>query len=418
MALELFNRGVKSGLYTNQIYWSLHQRVSANSADNITLIDLGGLPGSGGKTRIMAEIQSEVSTNPEYGRLAFSTDALFHPTETQQALEKTPLSMLVPKKVRLWNVSTQGEINGIFDLARGQENARTLEGVYDALHLIPLLGTAAQIVDTVDDAQRNGVGWKTGVRVGFIGLSLAGDVAVVGRLGSLAKGVGSGGEASSKWTSGLSGAARNASRAFDFRGSGLIDRSSDRFTRLIDWLNRRYGVTVDWTEEVSFGKIDELTKTLQLNPQTASWDVLAHEISHIRFAYRLGKWGTGQKLTDFELNLMEAIGYWQTFRKGSSLGLPPDQVLMDTYLGPRYAQGANTSLLRNRPIDPGVLNSYRKAIDVYGEDLIKKALGFDMLTELRSRDGISIGSIVSNDSGSMVIGVGVKADKAGKVQWP
>jgi hypothetical protein len=180
-------------------------------------------------------------------------------------------------------------------------------------------------------------------------------------------------------------AGRNAGAAFDLRGEGLIDPSSARFTRFASFVEKRYGAKVVFDEGVAFGKIDELSKTIRLNPSTASWDVLSHELSHARFASNAGKWGTGSRLTSFEVNLMEAVGYTQTYRKAIGMGMSPANALMEANIGGMFAQSAIQGI---RSGASRVLSSLNRASDFYGRTYIEEALRFQGQTVL-PRGGLS-----------------------------
>ena len=174
---------------------------------------------------------------------------------------------------------------------------------------------------------------------------------------------------------GPSNVGRNAIGDLDFRGLGLVDPSSEKFAKLSAFLQDRYNATVIFDENAaSFGRIDELTKTVYLNPNTATWDVFSHEISHIRFSQAMGKWGSGAELTHFELNLMEAIGYYNSYQKAVASGLSPQAAMREVSLGPTYAQCANQAIKSG---SPEVQESLQKAVDLYGRDYVEEALRFN-----------------------------------------
>ena len=168
------------------------------------------------------------------------------------------------------------------------------------------------------------------------------------------------------------GAGRHASSPMDIRGAGLVHGSS-RFSRLEGFLSQRYGAKVVFDDAVSFGKIDELTGTIRLNPQSATFDVVAHELSHVRFSKAMGKWGTGKALTDFEVNLMESIGYWGTYRKGLASGMSHADALQKASFGPSFAQSAIQAL---RSGAPAARASLERAVALYGRDYVEQALRF------------------------------------------
>jgi hypothetical protein len=161
----------------------------------------------------------------------------------------------------------------------------------------------------------------------------------------------------------------------DLRGTGLAQGSS-RFNKLESFLSSRYGAKVSFDSTASFGRIDELTGTIHLNPGTATFDVVAHELSHVRFAQAMGKWGTGKRLTNFEVNLMESIGYYGTYRKGIASGLCHADALANSSFGPAFAQHAIQAL---RSGSPAVQESLRRAIFAFGRDYVEQALRFQGL---------------------------------------
>lgn len=167
---------------------------------------------------------------------------------------------------------------------------------------------------------------------------------------------------------------RNASNLLDFRGAGLVADDAARLGRLEKFLSERLGARIRFDDSVMFGRIDELAGTITLNPKTATFDVLAHEISHVRFARFMGKWNTGQRLTNFEVNLMEAIGYHGTYRGALRSGLSQTQALNEALIGPGFAQPAIQAL---RSGSPRVLQSLNRARAVYGDDFIIMVLRFE-----------------------------------------
>ncbi|MCO6457972.1 MAG: hypothetical protein J5I93_21930 [Pirellulaceae bacterium] len=169
-----------------------------------------------------------------------------------------------------------------------------------------------------------------------------------------------------------SGLGRHTSLPMDLRGAGLVHGSS-RFSRLEGFLSQRYGARVVFDDAVPFGKIDELAGATRLNPHTATFDVVAHELSHVRFSQAMGKWGTGKALTNFEVNLMESIGYWGTYRKGLASGLSHADALANASFGPSFAQSAIQALRSGSPAVPA---SLQRAIALYGRDYVEQALRF------------------------------------------
>lgn len=118
---------------------------------------------------------------------------------------------------------------------------------------------------------------------------------------------------------------------------------------------------------------NERTGTIRLNPSTATFDVVAYELSHIRFAQAVGKWSNGKELTNFEINLMESIGYYGTYRKGIASGLRHSGALLESSSGPSFAQSA-IQALRSR--SPGARTPLQRAIEVFGRDYVEQALRF------------------------------------------
>jgi hypothetical protein len=173
----------------------------------------------------------------------------------------------------------------------------------------------------------------------------------------------------------ISGLGRHADLPMDLRGAGLVQGSS-RFNKLESFLSNRYGAKVSFDDTASFGRIDELTGTIHLNPGTATFDVVAHELSHVRFAQAMGKWGNGGRLTNFEVNLMESIGYYGTYRKGIASGLNHADALANSSFGPAFAQQAIQAL---RSGSPAVQRSLQRAISVFGRDYVEQALRFQGL---------------------------------------
>src|SRR5262249_27219850 len=87
----------------------------------------------------------------------------------------------------------------------------------------------------------------------------------------------------------------------------------------------------------------------------------------------MGKWGTGQRLSNFELNLLEAIGYHETYLEGLAAGVPRSTLLVDTQIGAPFAQGVNQAL---RSPSPAVRQSLDRAIQIWGRDFVEDALRF------------------------------------------
>ena len=127
------------------------------------------------------------------------------------------------------------------------------------------------------------------------------------------------------------------------------------------------GASIQFADDVGFGRINELTRTIQLNRATATWDVLSHEISHMRFANGVGKWGTGTALSNFEINLMESIGYWGTYRTTGQMA----------ELGSAFSQGA-LSTLRHQST-PAVRAALDRSYSVFGPGYVEDALRFNGL---------------------------------------
>ena len=93
----------------------------------------------------------------------------------------------------------------------------------------------------------------------------------------------------------------------------------------------------------------------------------------MRCAKAMGKWGAGVGLSNFEVNLMEAIGYYGTYRKSLASGLTVADALANASLGPAMAQSA-VQAIRSR--SPEVTASARKAIAFYGIQYVEAALRF------------------------------------------
>ena len=159
----------------------------------------------------------------------------------------------------------------------------------------------------------------------------------------------------------------------DFRGDGLVDPSSVRFEAVAVALEQRHGAKVVFDEQMGLGRIDETTGTIHLNPDEATWTAFAHEISHVRFAAKMGRWKTGSRLTRFEENLMEAIGYWGTYRKAIDSGMTHAAAMMEMPLARTFAQAAISGIHSG---SPGVMASYRRAVEMYGNDYVEAALRF------------------------------------------
>ena len=168
---------------------------------------------------------------------------------------------------------------------------------------------------------------------------------------------------------------RYAELEMDLRGSGLVN-GSPRFSKLQEFLSQRYGAKVSFDDTASFGRIDELTSTMHLNPKTATFDIVAHELSHVRFANAMGKWGTGKPLTNFEVNLMESIGYYGTYRKGLASGLSRTDALSNASFGASFSQSAVSAL---RSGSPAARSSLQRATQVFGRDYVEQALRFEGL---------------------------------------
>jgi hypothetical protein len=160
----------------------------------------------------------------------------------------------------------------------------------------------------------------------------------------------------------------------DLRGEGLLRSDPARLQRIGDYLARRYQARISFDDTSPFGRIDEIRGTIHLNPATATYDVLAHELSHLRFAWTMGKWGNDLRLSNFEVNLMEAIGYYGTYRKGLSVGLSVPDALANASLGPAMAQSA-IQAIRSR--SPAAMLSLGKAVAFYGKLYVELALRFD-----------------------------------------
>lgn len=168
----------------------------------------------------------------------------------------------------------------------------------------------------------------------------------------------------------------------DLRGAGLV-RGTDRLRAIRKQIFNKYGARIKFDSSASFGRIDELTGTIHLNPDTATFDILAHELSHVRFANALGKWKTGKELSNFEVNLMEAIGYWGTYNKGISCGLTHSESISNSLFGPAFAQQAIQALKSG---SPNVRNSFELAIKIYGREYVEQALRFRGLGMKASKD--------------------------------
>ncbi|MCO5165161.1 MAG: DUF6531 domain-containing protein [Planctomycetes bacterium] len=167
--------------------------------------------------------------------------------------------------------------------------------------------------------------------------------------------------------------ARHAGILSDYRGEGLVDPASPRFGKLSAFLERKYNAKVVFDERAALGMTDELTRTIHLNPKAATWDIFAHEISHMRFATRMGKWGTGTPLSDFELNLMESIGYYGTYRSALGSGMRPSQAILEANIGVPFSQSAINQL---RAGTPSTLASFERALRAYGRGYIERSLRF------------------------------------------
>ncbi|MGE0761623.1 MAG: hypothetical protein AB7O38_31735 [Pirellulaceae bacterium] len=139
---------------------------------------------------------------------------------------------------------------------------------------------------------------------------------------------------------------------------------------------RRFGAAVEFDENTLYGRIEERSGAIYLNAETATFDVLAHEVSHMRFARAMGKWGTGNSLTSFELNLMEAIGYWGTYRKALATSMSSDVARLHASIGPAFAQSAIQAM---RYGWPQVRQSLDRAVSVFGRPYIESSLRFDGL---------------------------------------
>jgi hypothetical protein len=120
--------------------------------------------------------------------------------------------------------------------------------------------------------------------------------------------------------------------------------------------------------------IDEVSGVIKLNSNTATYDVLAHEISHVNFSQVMGKWKTGEQLSNFELNLMESIGYCNNVRKSISLGVSPNRAFKEYELGAGFAQAAIQGL---RSGSPNVIKSYQRTVNYYGQNFVEDALRFN-----------------------------------------
>ncbi|WNO11314.1 hypothetical protein [Teredinibacter sp. KSP-S5-2] len=168
--------------------------------------------------------------------------------------------------------------------------------------------------------------------------------------------------------------ARNADDLLDIRGQGLVFDDSARLAKLQTAFKNRFDAEVRFVgDEVSFGMIDELSGVIKLNPKTATFDVLAHEVSHVNFSRVMGKWKTGTELSPFELNLMESVGYYNNVRKAINSGYSPAAAFDEFGVGAIFAQPAVQALKSG---SPKVLSSYTKAVDYYGADFIESALRF------------------------------------------
>lgn len=159
----------------------------------------------------------------------------------------------------------------------------------------------------------------------------------------------------------------NVGRNFGRASSGeLVTANPARLQKLESFLNKRYGATVEFTDSVGLGMIDELSGTIKLNPANATWEVFSHEISHVRFSNAVGKWRTGQSLTNFEVNLMESIGYWGTYRRSG--------VLSDFYAGSSWSQSAISGLKSG---NAAARNSFNQSTRVFGQSYVEDALRFN-----------------------------------------
>jgi RHS repeat-associated protein len=173
----------------------------------------------------------------------------------------------------------------------------------------------------------------------------------------------------------LSTTGRNAGLDFNYRNQGLIFDDSKKIAQIETMLERRYGVKIKFSDEISYGMSDERIGTMILNPEMATLDVIAHEVSHIRFANAMGKWNNGQSLSNFEINLMEAIGYYGSYRKAISSGMSKELALIDTSLGwDFFAKGAMSAIKSD---SPNVMSSLKKAIHLYGIEYVEAALRFE-----------------------------------------
>lgn len=158
----------------------------------------------------------------------------------------------------------------------------------------------------------------------------------------------------------------------DYPGLGLVDPKSQQFTDFAEAMARQHGVRFEFTTEVSFGYADEVSGVIRLNPNTATWTVLNHEVSHVHFYQAMGKWMNGQKLTNFELNLMESIGYHETYLEGKMFGVAKSTLLEDTAFGAAFSRPAVQAIIRSN--SPAVSASLEKGIRAWGRDFVEDAL--------------------------------------------
>ncbi|MCA9130699.1 MAG: hypothetical protein KDB22_26610 [Planctomycetales bacterium] len=258
---------------------------------------------------------------------------------------------------------------------RNNQPMSTLENVSSVLTLLgPFLANFGKVDDAVSESQQLG---RSAQRAASTSTQLADEAKDVARAVDNS-GIQKASSSIAKDGEALNPLLRNGTKRFaripmDLRGDGLVF-GSQRIERLKAFVSERYDTIILWDDAVSYGKIDEIAGTISLNPSTATFDVVAHELSHVRFAHAVGKW-RGQPLSNFELNLMEAIGYWGTYRKSRIAGSDHAAAMLDSGngLGAAMAQSAIQAL---RGGNPAVIESLQKAIQFYGRDYVEAALRF------------------------------------------
>jgi hypothetical protein len=189
-------------------------------------------------------------------------------------------------------------------------------------------------------------------------------------------------------TADLVGSARTADRIDDAldaartgrhttsKGAARLEKifGTKRFDGIRRYMKEDYNATMIFDEVAELGMIDELKGIVHLNKADATYDVLAHEISHVRFATQMGKWKTGQRLTNFEVNLMETIGWYTNYQKAVKTGSSRAGAYQSFSPGPMWALDTINGIRSN---STSVINSLEKAKSLYGKEFIEKALRFD-----------------------------------------